>query len=90
MSRPSENLAADFRAILLLTDAFEIDKSLLNVHGDQLHTNLVANIQARKPLDELAFNGKGEKPDPGALRGSARDNGIELVSEPRFEQQGSR
>ena len=68
------------------TDLPEINISPLNVCKCQLHANPVADIHALEPMHQLPFNRQSEKPDPGAFRGSARDNGIKLLSDSRFKQ----
>ena len=48
------------------------------------------DLDTLKPPNQFAFNRQFENPHPGPFLGSTRDNRIEPLSDPRFEQQRSR
>src|SRR5512143_1774908 len=68
-------------------DALEIDEAALDIRVDQLHPHPVAHIQTLDSLHQLAFHGDAQQPDPGALLGGARNDGVKLLPDPRLEQQ---
>jgi hypothetical protein len=70
---------------LCLIDPVKINESSLDVHGDQLNTNPVTEIDALNPLLH-PFNRHIEKPNPVALSGCARNQGLKFLADSRFEQ----
>jgi len=82
----ARTMAVKFKSMSLWTDYTEIDISPLDVCGDQLHTNPVADINALEPLDQPPLNRHIEKPGPCAFGGSTSDDGIKLFSNSGFKK----
>jgi hypothetical protein len=70
--------------------SLEIDESSIHIGGDQLHSNPVANINTLKPVNQFTFDRWREKPNPCSFGRSTGDNAVKLLSESRFQKQGSR
>ena len=68
----------------------KIDETAFNIDRYQSHANPVADIQARESTNHLTFNWNVEKPGPGPLIRSTRDNGLKLLADSRIEQQRCR
>jgi hypothetical protein len=47
-------------------DSCKIDKPALDVDGEQLHTNLIADIGTLEPADDASLGGEGEETSPCA------------------------
>ena len=54
-----------------------------------MHTRQGADIQAVESADQFPFNWHCQQSDPGTFLGSARIDGIEMNSDPQFEQESS-
>src|SRR5687768_2745019 len=65
----------------------EINKSLLYIYRYQLHAKFVSDIRAIEPLYQHAFNRHSKQPHPGSFLGSACDNRIKLLADPRLKQE---
>lgn len=71
-------------------DSSEVDVAALDVHGDQLHADAVADVDARCSLHQHTLGGDFQKPYPRAFGGGAGDDAIELLADARFEEKGGR
>src|SRR5664280_2290814 len=74
---------------LCLIRPHKINKSTLDIYKDQLHANLVADVDALKPALQHSFNRHIEKPNPIAFGGGSRNHSIKLLTYPRFKQERS-
>ena len=73
-------------ALYRLSDPREIDVSPVNIYEGQLHTDPVTDIKTLEALDNSPFDREREKPGPGPFFSCSSDYGIELLSNPVFEQ----
>lgn len=64
-------------------DACEVDEPTLDVDGEELDTNLIADIQALESADDAPLDRDRQQPRSCPLLGRARDQGVELLADPR-------
>jgi hypothetical protein len=67
---------------------FKINKTPINVRLNQLDADPVTHINNFEPLDQPSLQRWVKETHPGTLGGRAGDQGLEMLPDPRFEDQG--